>query len=56
MGFLYWKRLCILAGHIPGTINIKADKHSRVLEDATKSKTDPAIFQTNVITYLENQT
>ena len=33
------------AAHIAGTVNIEADKQSRVLEDATEWKLYPALFQ-----------
>ena len=33
------------AAYIPGTVNIEADKQSRVLEDATEWKLNPALFQ-----------
>ena len=33
------------AAHIAGTVNIGADKQSRVLEDATEWKLNPALFQ-----------
>ena len=33
------------AAHIPGTVNIESDKQSRVLEDATEWKHNPALFQ-----------
>ena len=36
--------LWVSAAHIPGTINIEADKQSRVLEDATEWKLNPALF------------
>ena len=32
MGFLLW----LSAAHIPGTVNIEANKQSTVLEDATE--------------------
>ena len=38
-------RFCVLAAHVPGTINIEEDKQSRVLEDATEGKFNPASFQ-----------
>ena len=31
--------------HVPGTVNIEADKQSRILEDATEWKLYPAVFQ-----------
>ena len=34
----------VAAAHIPGTINIEADKHSRALEDATEWKLNLALF------------
>ena len=37
-------QLLVSAAHISGTINIVADKQSRVLEDATEWKTNPALF------------
>ena len=33
------------SSYIPGTVNIEADKQSRVLEDATEWKLNPALFQ-----------
>ena len=44
MGFLCQKLIVIAAGHIPGTINIEADKQSRALEDTTEWKLNPALF------------
>ena len=44
MGFLYKTQLWVPAAHIPGTINIEADKQSRVVEDATEWKFNPALF------------
>ena len=38
-------QLWLSAAHIPGTVNIKADKQSMVLEDATEWKLNPALFQ-----------
>ena len=37
-------QLWVSAAHIPGTINIEADKQSRVLQDATEWKFNPALF------------
>ena len=37
-------QLWVSAAHIPGTINIEVDKQSRVLEDATEWKLNPALF------------
>ena len=69
MGFLCQKLIVIAAGHIPGTINIEADKQSRALEDATISrattgattgrtttewKLSPALFHKIVEKLLEN--
>ena len=34
----------VAAAHIPGTINIDADKQSRALEDATEWKCNLALF------------
>ena len=39
------KQLWLLAAHMPGTVNIEADKQCRVLEDATEWKLNPALFQ-----------
>ena len=44
MGFLCQKLIVIAAGHIPGTINIEADKQSKALEDATEWKLNPTLF------------
>ena len=33
------------AAHIPGTVNIEADKQSRVIVDGTEWKLNPALFQ-----------
>ena len=38
-------RLWVSAAHTPGTVNIEADKQSRVLDDATEWKLNPALFQ-----------
>ena len=37
-------QLRVSAAHIPGKINIAADKQPRVLEDATEWKLNPALF------------
>ena len=34
----------VTAAHIPGTINIEAEKQSRALEDATEWKLNPALY------------
>ena len=41
MGFLLW----FSAAHIPGTVNIEANKQSAFLEDGTEWKLSPALFQ-----------
>ena len=38
-------QLWLSAANIPGTVNIEADKHSRILEDATEWKLYPAVFK-----------
>ena len=38
-------QLWLSAAHIPGTVNIEADKQSRILEDATEWKLYPAVFK-----------
>ena len=38
------KQLWVSAAQIPGTINIEANKQSRVLGDATEWKLNPALF------------
>ena len=37
-------QLWVSAAHVQGTINTKTDNPSRVLEDATQWKLDPALF------------
>ena len=37
-------QLWVAAAHTPGTINTETDKQSRVLEDATERKLNPALF------------
>ena len=37
-------QLWVSTVHIPGTINNEADKQSRVLEDATEWRLNPALF------------
>ena len=37
-------QLWVAVAHTPGTINTEADKQSRVLEDATERKLNPALF------------
>ena len=43
--FVLKNQLWLSAAHIAGTVNIGADKQSRVLEDATEWKLNPALFQ-----------
>ena len=38
-------QLWLSAAHIPGTVNIEADKQSRVIVDGTEWKLNPALFQ-----------
>ena len=45
LDFCTKNQLWLSAAHIPGTVNIEADKQSRVLEDATEWKLNPALFQ-----------
>ena len=41
-------QMWVSAAHMPGIINIEADKQSRVLEDATKWKLSPVLFHKTV--------
>ena len=45
LDFCTKNQLWLSAAHIPGTVNIEADKQSRVLEDAIEWKLNPALFQ-----------
>ena len=45
MGFFTKNQLWLSDAHMPGTVNIEADKQSRVLEDATEWKLNPVLFQ-----------
>ena len=44
-GFCTKNQLWLSAAHIPGTVNIEADKQSRVIVDGTEWKLNPALFQ-----------
>ena len=43
-GIIVLKTNEVTAAHIPGTINIEAEKQSRALEDATEWKLNPALY------------